>query len=91
MRRTKDFRPQLLSMARYYAKEEAKHRIRARGEKVSRYAAKDITRMAMELLMKEPEPFVARARKVLAAEIERQLLRTFAQNSQVKCSAEVRS
>ena len=78
----RDYRPALWAMARYYAREEAKDRIRARGQKVQHYMPKDITRMAMDLLMAEPEPFLARARRTLAAEIERKLLRTFAQNSQ---------
>jgi hypothetical protein len=41
MVKPKDFRPQLLAMARYFAKQEAIAQIRARGEKVSHYAAKD--------------------------------------------------
>jgi hypothetical protein len=90
MAKPKDFRRQLLSMARYFAKEEAKDQIRAKGHKVTQYAAKEISAMADALLLSEPERFVARARKVLAAEIERKLLRTFAQNSQVKCKAESR-
>jgi hypothetical protein len=82
MAKPKDFRPQLLSMSRYFAKEEAKDQIRAKGHKVTQYAARDISALADQLLLSEPERFVAQARRTLAAEIERKLLRTFAQNSQ---------
>jgi hypothetical protein len=44
--------------------------------------------MADALLLEEPERFVARARKVLAAEIERKLLRTFERNLRVMSNAE---
>jgi hypothetical protein len=90
LKKPKDFRPALVSLARYYARDAVRDQIRARGHKLSQYAAKDITALADQLLLSEPERFVARARKVLAAEIERKLLRTFAQNSQVKCKAESR-
>jgi hypothetical protein len=76
MAKPKDFRPQLYSLARYYAKKEAIDRIRGRGHKLSQYAAKDIAQMADQLLLSEPEPYVAKARRTLAAEIERQLLMT---------------
>jgi hypothetical protein len=81
-KKPKDFRPALVSLARYYARDAVKDQIRAKGHKLSHYAAKEIAQMADALLLSEPERFVARARKVLAAEIERKLLRTFAQNSQ---------
>jgi len=61
----KDYRPALLSLARYYAKEEARRRIRARGEKLSHYLPKDITRMSFAILEEEPERFVARARETI--------------------------
>src|SRR5262245_57912343 len=46
----KDFRPTLWAMSRYFAKQEAIAQIRARGHKITHYAAKDITRMADALL-----------------------------------------
>jgi hypothetical protein len=82
---------QILSLSRYYARDAVKDQIRAKGHKISQYAAKDINALADALILSEPERFVSRARKDLAVRIERQLLRTFAQNSQVKCNAEVRS
>ena len=81
MAKPKDFRLQILSLARYYARDAAKDQIRGRGDKVSRYAAKEISALADQLVLSEPR-FVEQARKDLAARIERQLLRTFAQNSQ---------
>ena len=62
----KDYRPALLTLAQYYAKEESKRRIRAQGRKVSHYFPKDITRMSMAILEAEPERYVARARETIA-------------------------
>jgi hypothetical protein len=65
-RKPKDYRPILLALTRYYAREAAKDAIRARGRKVSQYSAREIAVMADQLLMDEPEPFVARAKEVIA-------------------------
>jgi hypothetical protein len=72
---TKDWRPALWTLSRHYARAAAKEQIRAKGHKLSHYAAKDIARMGDELLLSDPERFVAQARATLAADIERQLLR----------------
>jgi hypothetical protein len=65
-RKPKDYRPALLTLARYYAKEEAKRRMRAEGQKLSHYFPKDITRMSMTILEEQPERYVARARETIA-------------------------
>ena len=52
--------------ARRLAKQEARRRIRARGEKLSHYLPKDITLMSFAILAEQPEPFVARARETIA-------------------------
>ena len=65
-RKPKDYRPALLTLARMYAKEEAKRRIRAEGRKLSHYFPKDITRMSMAILEAEPERYVAQARETIA-------------------------
>jgi hypothetical protein len=62
----RDYRPQLLALARYYAREEAKARIRAAGRKISHYLPKDIAVMANALLLQEPEPFITKARDLIA-------------------------
>jgi hypothetical protein len=62
----KDYRPALLTLAQYYAKEEAKRRIRAQGQKLSHYFPKDITRMSMAILEEQPQRYVARARETIA-------------------------
>ena len=66
----RDYRPQLYALAKYYAKERAKHRIRASGKRVTNYWPGDIAVMGMQLLMEEPDRFIGRARDVLAKEIE---------------------
>jgi len=76
-KKPKDFPPALVSLARYYARDAVKDQIRASGKKLTHYAAKEIAQMADALFLSEPERFVAKARRTLAAEIERQLLRTF--------------
>jgi hypothetical protein len=38
----RDYRPALLALARYYAKEETKDRIRHAGRKISHYLPKEI-------------------------------------------------
>jgi hypothetical protein len=53
-KKPKDFRPALVSLARYYARGAVKDQIRAKGHKLSHYAAKDIARMADALLLSEP-------------------------------------
>jgi hypothetical protein len=80
----RDYRPALYSLARYYAKEEAKARIRAAGRKISHYFPKDITVMANQLLLAEPEPFIARARETIAgwiAKEQRQTVHTLSQSA----------
>jgi hypothetical protein len=52
--------------AKCYAREEAKARIRAAGRKISHYLPKDIAVMANALLLQEPEPFITKARDVIA-------------------------
>jgi hypothetical protein len=66
----RDYRPQLYALAKYYAKEEAKHRIRAEGKRITDYWPRDIAVMATELLMLEPDRFITRARDVIAKEVE---------------------
>ena len=90
-KKPKDFRPALVSLARYYARDAVKDQIPARGHKLSQYAAKEIAQMADALLLSEPERFVAKARRTLAAEIERQLLRTFERYSEHMSKSEVHS
>ena len=65
-RKPKDYRPAQWALTRIYAREAAKDAIRARGGKVSHYSPRDIAVMADQLLMAEPEPFVARARETVA-------------------------
>jgi hypothetical protein len=49
----------------------AKDRIRARGHKLSHYLHREIMVMAMELLMAEPERFIAAAREAIVPELLR--------------------
>jgi hypothetical protein len=63
------FRRQLWTLALLYAREAAKEQIKAKGEKLTGYAAKDLTRMAVELVAKEPERFIGRARDLIASEL----------------------
>jgi hypothetical protein len=49
------------ALARYYAREETKRIIRARGEKIGAYLPKDIYRMGDELLEECWEEFSAKA------------------------------
>ena len=72
----RDYRPMLYAMARFYAKKEAIERIRHAGKKVTQYRACEIMGMADELLLAEPQPFVHKAMKVLAAEIQREQAKT---------------
>jgi hypothetical protein len=65
-RKPKDYRPARITLAQYYAKEEAKRRIRAQGQKLSHYFPKDITRMSMAILEAEPERYVTRSRETIA-------------------------
>ena len=62
-------------MAKYYAKEAAKDRVRARGHKLSQYLPKDVTRMAIELLMAEPERFITAAREAIVRDLLRKAQR----------------
>ena len=50
------------ALARYYARQEAKRQIRARGQRVTDYDPKDISIMARALLLAQPEHFVERAK-----------------------------
>jgi len=63
---TQAYHPKVFNTIRclteYYAREEAKHQIRARGEKVSNYLPKEIAIMAHLLLVTRPQEFVDRAK-----------------------------
>ena len=66
-RKPKDYRPALWALTRMYAREAAKDAIRAQGHKVTHYyCAREIAVMAEQLLMDEPDPFVARAKETIA-------------------------
>jgi hypothetical protein len=49
-------------IAKYYARQEAKEQICARGEKVSHYLPKEINSMGRLLLVAEPQRFIDRAK-----------------------------
>jgi hypothetical protein len=66
----------LYALARYYAREAAKDQIRARGERISAYLPRDVTVMAMQLLMEDPDRFFHRARDIIAKEIEEEQAKT---------------
>jgi hypothetical protein len=63
---TRSYHPKVLraidALARYYAREEAKRQIRARGQRVTDYAPRDISIMAKALFVTKPEHFVERAK-----------------------------
>ncbi len=62
---TQAYHPRVLAaihaLARWYARNAAQHAIRARGGRVSDYAAKDISRMGQALLEQRWEEFIAKA------------------------------
>jgi len=76
---TQAYHPKVLRaircLAKYYAREETKEQIRHRGEKISRYALREINIMAHLLFVAEPQRFINRAKTSgvvteIAAEIE---------------------
>jgi hypothetical protein len=64
-----DFRRQLFALALWYAKQEAKDAIQAKGHRLSQYLPKEITQMARELVAAEPQRYIERAREVIAKEL----------------------
>jgi hypothetical protein len=56
----RDYTRQLYALARYYAREAAKDRIRHAGKRISDYLPREITAMAEELVEQELQ-FMARA------------------------------
>jgi hypothetical protein len=64
-----DFRRQLWTLALYYAKQEAKDQIAAKGQRLSQYLPKEITKMAHELVAQEPQRYIERARETIAKEL----------------------
>jgi hypothetical protein len=63
----KDYRPALIALARYYAREEVKARIRRSGKKISDYYFREIAAMADRMLEEEPELVLPKARTTIAA------------------------
>ena len=97
---TQLYHPKVLNaidaLARYYARQEAKRQIRARGQRVTDYDPKDISIMARALLLAQPEHFVERAKasavvKDVEAKIAAQAARKAKRKSKHSINTEVRS
>jgi hypothetical protein len=83
-------------LAEYYAREEVKRGIRARGEKLSAYLYKDISIMASVLLEERWDEFIAKAKasavvQEVRDECERRERRRLERKSKHSINTEVRS